>query len=70
MLTYKKARKLLDPGDIVYTVQGGRVVEHIVRKLYADSLDTDEDVFFYDEVGKLWFLTRRSALDCAMTCGR
>ena len=63
MLTYQKARKLISLGDTVYTVQGGQLVEHTVTKLYADSLDTAEDIFFYEDVGRDWFLTRRGALD-------
>ena len=59
----KKAQELISVGDTVYTVQGGQLVEHTVTKLYADSLDTAEDIFFYEDVGREWFLTRRGALD-------
>ena len=49
-------KKLLRVGDIVYSAQGGR--EMVVTKIYDQGFETDEDYFGYDEVRKLYWLTK------------
>ena len=63
-LTYTTAKKLLDPGDIAYIPKGGgRILECSVQSIQHDDVVTQEDILFFDEVGELWFLTKRGAMD-------
>ncbi len=52
----RQIKKLLSVGDVVFSAQGGR--EMVVRKIYNDGFETDEDFFSYGEVRKLYWLTR------------
>ena len=63
MLTYTTAKKLLDPGDIVYVPKGGQILECSIQSIQRDHVVTNEDCLFFDEVGELWFLTKRGAMD-------
>ena len=49
-------KKLLQVGDIVYSARGGR--EMVVTKIYDHGFETEEDYFGYDEVRKLYWLTK------------
>ena len=62
-LTKKTAEKLLIPGDIVFIPVGKKLVKAVVEKILEDSLQTDQDELFYEEVGKIWFLTSRCAME-------
>lgn len=62
-LTYTTAKKLLDPGDVVYIPKGGRIVECAIQSIDHDHVVTKEDCLFFDEVGGVWFLTKRGATD-------
>lgn len=52
----RQIKKLLSIGDVVYSAQGGR--EMIVTKIKDDGFETNEDYFRFDEVRKLFWLTR------------
>ena len=49
-------RKLLKVGDTVYSARGG--VEMTVKEIDNTGFYTEEDYFFFDEVRKLYFLTK------------
>lgn len=61
-VTKTKISKVLDRGDIVYVFlpQGG-YTEAVVSWIGEDSLDTDVDVLFYDEIGENWCLCESTA---------
>lgn len=63
MLTYRKAKELLTPGDIVYTIDGGKVIQHEVVKIHADSIVVNDGWLYFDDVAHLWWLTRRGVTD-------
>ena len=46
MITWRKAKALLAPGDTIFSTDGKRIVECVVQKICADSVLTDKDVFF------------------------
>lgn len=56
MYQSRQIKKLLRVGDVVYSAQGGR--EMVIREIYDDGFSTDEDFFTYDEVRKLYYLTK------------
>ena len=61
MITYAKARALLSPGDMVFAVASGKVLEAKVIKVLPDVILTDIDELFFDEHGYTWFLTKKVA---------
>ena len=61
LLTPKKAKALLTVGDTVYFVRNGAVHPRTVKAIQKDCLDVGDDLFFFDEVAKLWFLTEKGA---------
>ena len=61
LLTPKKAKVLLTVGDTVYFIRNGAVCARTVKAILKDSLDVGDDLFFFDEVAKLWFLTEKGA---------
>ena len=63
MLTYAKAKKLLNIGDIVYIIEGGRVVEQKIIRIHKDALAVKDGYLYFDEVGQTWWLTRRGVQD-------
>ena len=70
-MTYRQAKQLIAAGDVVYIPANGRIVRAVVSGIYSDHLVTDKDVLFYDEVGTLWFLTLKCAVEAlkeAKTC--
>lgn len=62
MITYRKAVKLIAPGDVIYTTNGSRVIECVVEAIHRDSVVTDQDVFFFDEHGYTWWLTEKAVI--------
>ena len=61
-VTKQKLSKVLSVGDVVYVVlPRGGYQEAIVSWIGYDSLDTDVDVLFYDEIGKNWCLCESTA---------
>lgn len=67
MITGRKAKALLAPGDTVFSTDGKRIVECVVQKICADSVLTDKDVFFFDEHGYTWWLTRHGVMHGGMS---
>ena len=49
-------KKLLRPGDVVYSARGGQEMK--VTRIYSTGFDTEEGYFSFDEVRKLYFLTK------------
>lgn len=49
-------KKLLSPGDIVYGAQRGQEMKII--SIDDEGFETEEDYFRFDEVKKLYFLTK------------
>ncbi len=54
-LTYTTAKKLLDPGDIVYIPMEGRILECSIQSIEQDHVVTREDSLFFDEVESVGF---------------
>ena len=52
-----KVKKLLKLGDVVFSANGGVPMKVTAMKEY--EFETEEDVFRYDEVRSLFFLTRK-----------
>lgn len=51
----KQIKSLLKVGDKVYSAQGA---EMTVTRIYDNGFETDQDYFAFDEVRKLFYLTR------------
>lgn len=62
-MSYREAKKLLAPGDIVYIPASGKIVRAVVVSIQRDHLITDQDNLFFDEVGSIWFLTLCCAVE-------
>ena len=61
-VTKRKLSKVLDRGDTVYVITGrGGYIPAKVQRIGEDSLDTDVDVLFYDEIGEMWCLCELTA---------
>ena len=61
-VTKTKISKVLSLGDIVYVMlPRGGYTEAVVSWIGEDSLDTDVDVLFYDEIGINWCLCESTA---------
>ena len=56
-----KVQKILKVGDIVYSARDGEEME--VLSMGDIGFTTREDFFAYDEVTKLYFLTKRVCLE-------
>ena len=61
MLSYRTAKRLLDIGDSVFTVEGGQVIEYKVVRIFADSIKVADGYLYYDEIRKTWWLTKKMA---------
>ena len=61
LLTPKKAKALLTVGDTVYFIRNGAVQPRNVKAILKDCLDVGDDLFFFDEVANIWFLTEKGA---------
>lgn len=63
MLSYRKAKQLLDIGDTVYIIEGGRILELKIIRIHQDALAVRDGYLYFDEVGESWWLTKRGAQD-------
>ena len=68
--TYAKARHLLAPGDTVYSIYDGKITEHEVVKIHADSLVVNDGCLYFDDIRDSWWLTKRGAMDALSTTWR
>lgn len=59
MITYAKARALLSPGDMVFAVASGKVLEAKVIKVLSDAILTDIDELFLMSMGIPGFLRKK-----------
>ena len=59
MLTCKKAREILQPGEDVYTLSaaGGGVAPAKVLEICDGWLETDAGILDLDDHGRTWWLT-------------
>ena len=60
-VTRNKIESCVDIGDTVYIILGGAYISAIVNGIYDDSLDTDEDLLFYEDIGETWCLCECTA---------
>ena len=60
-ITYRQARKYLQPGDVVYTTNGKRIVPAQISRIGGEYMDTDVDVLYFEDHGNLWWLTEKVA---------
>ena len=60
-ITYRQARKYLQPGDVVYTTNGKQIVPARICQIGGEYLDTDVDVLYFEDHGTLWWLTEKVA---------
>ena len=58
MITYRKAKQLLAPGDHVYIVVDGRVEEQEIVRIHKDTLLVRDGYLYFDDAGLTWWLTR------------
>lgn len=61
MITYRKAKELLVPGEDVFIREDGKVVPVKVLGIYADILRVEGGYLQYDTHGEEWWLTRGGA---------
>lgn len=61
MVRENKIQKIMHPGDFIYSANGGAPLK--VEKVTAMGLKTEEDFFYYEEHGDLYFLTERGYKD-------
>lgn len=61
MITYRKVKALLKPGDTVFTTNGSRLFRAVVLRIENSYLYTNLDVLHYEDHGTLWWLTERVA---------
>lgn len=58
MVTYRKIKKLLRPGEFVYTIGPyGGIVEAKVLEICDGWLKTDFGILDFDDHGLMWWLT-------------
>lgn len=61
-VTKNKIEKCLGVGDVVYVIcAGGMYMEATVVHIEDDCVDTDLDLLFFDEIGKIWCLNEATA---------
>jgi hypothetical protein len=56
-LTFRTARRLLAPGDVVFILLSGRIVPAQVLEICDGWIETTAAVLDFEEVGDTWFLT-------------
>lgn len=61
MVRLNKIQKVMSPGDFIYSASGGVPLK--VEEVTAFGLKTEEDFFYYEEHGELFFLTERGYKD-------
>ena len=62
-MTYAKAKQLLSPGDTVFIVEGGQVVELPILRIHQDSLSVPDGYLYFDDIRTSWWLTKKVATD-------
>ena len=65
VLTYEKAKSVLEPNDDVFVVDRGRVKRARVKKIFMDSLATDAGILDFISHGWEWYLTEKVAKEKA-----
>lgn len=64
MITYRKAKKLLNPGDIIYSIGAyGGVVKATIWEICDGWLETDFGIMDFDDHRTTWWLTERCAVE-------
>ena len=64
MVTYRKAKKLLQPGDTVYSLdESGGVTEAIVLEVCDGWMETRIGILDFDDHGCTWWLTEKVAME-------
>jgi hypothetical protein len=61
MITARQAKRLLEPGDVVYIHENCQVSTVRIRKIFADSLLVEGGYLYFADHGELWWLTRKIA---------
>lgn len=63
MITYRQAKKLLPPGDVVYTTDSEwNVVKAEVLEVCAGHLRTSAGPLDFQDHGYTWWLTERAVM--------
>lgn len=60
-VTKNKINRVLEVGDIVYVITKGGYTNATVLEIEDDCLNTNVDLLFYDEIGKIWCLCESTA---------
>ncbi len=60
-VTRNKIESCVDIGDAVFVLRMGWYIHALVNGIHDDSLDTDEDILFYEDIGETWVLCERTA---------
>lgn len=69
MLTFRKAVKLLFPGDMVYSLtESGGVEPTTVLEVCDGWLETNIGILDYDDHGHTWWLTPKVANENCKSC--
>jgi hypothetical protein len=64
MLTYWKAKKLLCPGETVYSLtEDGAVAEVKILEICDGWLESTIGILDFDDHGCTWWLTRKVAME-------
>lgn len=58
MVTYQKAKQLLDPGDQVFIIINNQVEAQTIIRIHMDSLSVQDGYLYFDDHGQTWWLTR------------
>lgn len=61
--SYGLYRHVLKPGYDIFILHNKTVVRSKVRYADANIIETEHDFYYWNEHGKLWWLTRRGAND-------
>lgn len=61
MLTYRKAKELLEVGDDVYIIENGKIETLRIKRIFSDSLYVRGGFLPFDTVGEDWWLTKTIA---------
>lgn len=66
MIGYRKAKKLLQPGDLVYTLDDHDTIHPAkIAEICDGWLETDIGILDFDDHGITWWLTQRVAMENA-----
>ena len=61
MITTKQAKKLLQPGSIVFSKLNSEIVECTVLEICDGWLETDFEILDFEDHGITWYLTKKVA---------